>query len=282
MWTLQNFQSMKKLLLSLFALGAMSASAQHLYGDLDHDGLITVADEIILRNIILGNAEAEEIDVIEIQNMHEYVDLGVIVNGQPIYWATTNVGAKRPADCGLYFAWGERVGCTEDTSDGLIHDWPYYSSELCGGSAYKLKKYCNDSYYGTVDNKVVLEQEDDAAYIYWGETWRMPTAEEFDALQEQCDWEWTTMTNSEDEEMNGYKVSNKLDASKYIFLPAAGDRNYLGKLNNHGDAGYYWSSSLDESACYLAHNLYFYTTKMILTNSDGRYLGFCVRPVYVP
>lgn len=37
-------------------------------------------------------------------NGHEYVDLGVVVDGKPVYWATTNIGAELPADYGLYFA----------------------------------------------------------------------------------------------------------------------------------------------------------------------------------
>ena len=35
-------------------------------------------------------------------NGHEAVDLGLSVK-----WATCNVGAIRPEECGDYFAWGE-------------------------------------------------------------------------------------------------------------------------------------------------------------------------------
>ena len=35
-------------------------------------------------------------------NGHEVVDLGLSVN-----WATCNIGATKPEECGDYFAWGE-------------------------------------------------------------------------------------------------------------------------------------------------------------------------------
>ena len=35
-------------------------------------------------------------------NGHEAVDLGLSVN-----WATCNIGATKPEECGDYFAWGE-------------------------------------------------------------------------------------------------------------------------------------------------------------------------------
>ena len=37
---------------------------------------------------------------------HEKVQLG---EGGP-YWATTNIGAEKPEDCGYYFWWGDTVG----------------------------------------------------------------------------------------------------------------------------------------------------------------------------
>ena len=37
-----------------------------------------------------------------IENNHEYVDLGLSVK-----WATCNVGASSPEEYGNYFAWGE-------------------------------------------------------------------------------------------------------------------------------------------------------------------------------
>lgn len=221
-------------------------------------------------------------------NGHEYVDLGVVVNDKPVYWATTNIGADSPADYGLYFAWGETVGygstpqgedygyCVE-ILDGRKFDWASYSSDLCGGDYNKMKKYCTESEYGTVDNKTVLDPEDDAAHVNWQGAWRMPTVDEQNALRSQCTWTSTTMINSAGVSVVGYKVSNKTDSSKSIFLPAAGCRNY-GNLENEGYYGAYWSSSLGNLdngvACCLGFRMENYQW-----DDGNRFSGHSVRPV---
>ena len=221
-------------------------------------------------------------------NGHEYVDLGVVVDGKPVYWATTNIGAELPADAGLYFAWGETVGYGStpqgevngsyvEILDGRKFDWTSYSSDLCGGSYTTMKKYCTSSSYGTVDNKTVLDPEDDAAHVSWQGAWRMPTKAEQDALHTQCTWTWTTMTNSQGESVNGYKVSNKTDSSKFIFLPAAGYR-VDGYLDSVGSDGYYWSSSL---SAYYSNDAYClnFDSGYQYTLSYNRFYGRSVRPV---
>ena len=40
----------------------------------------------------------------DVKNPHEWVDLGL---PSGTLWATMNVGASSPEDCGYYFAWGE-------------------------------------------------------------------------------------------------------------------------------------------------------------------------------
>lgn len=225
-----------------------------------------------------------------ITNGHKYVDLGVVVDGKPVYWATTNIGADYPADYGLYFAWGETVGYGSSPQgvydgiwcvqilDGRKFDWASYSSDLCDGAYDKMKKYCTDSSYGTVDNNTVLDPEDDAAYVNWQGTWRMPTTEELDALCNQCSWTWTTMANSAGENVNGYKVSSKTDSSKFIFLPAAGYRGH-GGLYLGGSSGYYWSNSLYPSINYGgAYNFYLSSTER-RTGPDNRCSGLSIRPV---
>ncbi|MBR6016482.1 MAG: hypothetical protein IK067_05060, partial [Prevotella sp.] len=100
-------------------------------------------------------------------NGHEYVDLGL---PSGTLWATCNVGAETPEDYGLYFAWGETVGYTGDTSDGRLFDWANY--KWCDGSNTTLTKYCNNSEKGKdgfTDDKTVLDPEDDAATANWGE-----------------------------------------------------------------------------------------------------------------
>ena len=37
---------------------------------------------------------------------------------------------------------------------------------------------------------MILDPEDDVAHVKWGGKWRMPTAEEWEELMEDCTWEW--------------------------------------------------------------------------------------------
>ena len=184
-------------------------------------------------------------------------------------WANMNVGAEQPEDYGLFFAWGETTGYGSDTSDGRSFYWTSY--KWCNGSENTLTKYCTDNSYGTVDNKTVLDLEDDAAYVNWGSDWRMPTFTEIQELLNNTTSEWTTVNG-----VKGRKFTSKTNGNS-IFLPAAGYRDGS-SLYNQTSYGYYWSSSLNESLPYYARYLRF--------NSENaypyyyyRYIGFTVRPV---
>ena len=164
----------------------------------------------------------------------EAVDLGLSVK-----WASFNVGATKPEEYGDYFAWGE----TEPKED---YSWATY--KYANGSYNKLTKYCpkdKTDYWdgiGEPDGLTQLELEDDAARVIWGDSWRMPTYDDFTEILSSCTWVWTTENGT-----NGYRVtSNKAGyTDKSIFLPAAG-------YHSEGDSNMisaeyisdYWSSSL--------------------------------------
>ena len=188
---------------------------------------------------------------------YEAVDLGLSVK-----WATCNVGATSPEEYGGYYAWGE----TEEKDN---YDWSTY--KWCNGSYDTMTKYCTDSYYGTVDNKTVLDPEDDVAHVKWGGSWRMPTRAEQDELRNNCTWTWTTQNG-----VKGYKVTSKTNGNS-IFLPAAGYRSSA-DLYNSGSYGNYLSSSLNEGDSYGAYDLYFYSGSYDWSY-DYRFDGFSVRPV---
>lgn len=251
---------MKKIFLALIAaVCSMSISAQVM--------------EIMKGGKVVATYTADQADQVVFKDSktpeppqpgtHEYVDLGLSVK-----WATCNVGANAPEDYGLFFAWGETTGYTQDISDGYIFDWANY--KWCNGSPSTMTKYCTDSSYGTVDNKTTLDPEDDAATANWGGSWRMPTREEQEELLNNCTWTWNTQKG-----VNGYKVIGKNGNS--IFLPAAGYR-YDGYLGYVGSSGLYWSSSIypwdSIRACYLGYRL---------STVDGfcshRYYGQSVRAV---
>ena len=113
------------------------------------------------------------------ETQYQAVDLGLSVK-----WATMNVGATSPEDYGGYYAWGE----TEEKSN---YDWETY--KWCNGSYNNMTKYCTDGYYGTVDNKRVLDPSDDVAHVKWGGSWRMPTSDEIKELTDECNWQWTSL-----------------------------------------------------------------------------------------
>ena len=193
---------------------------------------------------------------------HEWVDLP-----SGTLWASCNVGANSPEDYGDYFAWGE-------TTPKSTYDWSTY--KWCKGSNDTMTKYCISSSYGTVDNKTTLDLSDDAAYVNWGSSWRMPTKAEQDELgnANYTTWTWTTQNGVE-----GYKVTSKINGNS-IFLPAAGSR-YNTFLYNEGSYGRYWSSSLNT---YYSNNAYFLDLDSgvvdgVYSNSAIRLEGFSVRPV---
>lgn len=144
-------------------------------------------------------------------NGHEWVDLGL---ASGTLWASLNIGAEKLSDEGYKYAWGEveypstssykyYKSVTEEengfsvTYSGYTKYVPYNSS-----SAYK-------SYY---DNKDVLDEEDDAAYVNWGPNWLMPTKEQCDELSNQC--------IQQSAEINGIKGVRFIGPNgNYIFLP---------------------------------------------------------------
>ena len=187
---------------------------------------------------------------------YKYVDLGL---PSGTLWADRNVGADSPEDYGDYFAWGE-------TAPKSYYEWSTY--KWCRGSDDIMTKYCTDSNYGIVDNKTVLDLEDDAAYVNMGPEWRMPTADEQSELRNECTWIWTTQNGT-----NGWKVTGPNGNS--IFLPASGNR--VGSdLYDVGSGSSYWSSSLCSPG--FAWTLDFDT----VDRYEGyvrRYVGFTVRAV---
>lgn len=189
-------------------------------------------------------------------NQYHSVDLGLSVK-----WACCNVGAESPEDYGDYFSWGE----TEGKDKYNLSTYKWYS-----GYYETLTKYCTDRSYGTVDDKTVLDPEDDAATANWGNPWRMPTLDEIKELIDDCTWSWTTQN-----EVNGYKVTGPNGSS--IFLPAAGYRGGT-MFTNRGSGCYYWSTTLYEDDCYDAYALCFGGGHHGW-NNDYRVIGLTVRPV---
>ena len=146
--------------------------------------------------------------LVDTHNGRQFVDLGLSVK-----WATCNIGATSPEECGDYFRWGEitpyNLHCTK--SDGK-----YYYRRLS-----------------------TLEYIDDAARNNWNGRWRMPTRSEFEELI-NCDNCGTQY--SEFRGIAGYTIKSNIPGFKgnSIFLP------YNTLYSSEPSRFCYWSSSFDE------------------------------------
>ena len=187
--------------------------------------------------------------------MREYVDLGIVVEGKKIKWATCNVGASKPQDYGVYFAWGETATKAEYKTD-----WSNYFDTSDGGSTFT--RY-------TAGEKIELRLQHDAARANWGGNWRMPTSKEMEELLALAR-QWGTY-----EGVNGYKFTRN---GKTLFLPAAGYR-YNTVSDEVGSRGYYWSSTIHQNYSVNAWYVYFNSEYANRGSSGGRYYGQSVRPV---
>ena len=136
----------------------------------------------------------------------------------------------------------------------------------------KVIKYNFDETYGTVDNKAILDFNDDAAYVNWGPEWRMPTYEQMNELFSQCTQEW--------KESNG--VYGRLFTGpngNTLFLPAAGNPGSE-SLRSADSVGNYWSRTLGFEP-YCAYMICFYLEGEQRYSLDRLY-GLNVRAVRVP
>lgn len=180
-----------------------------------------------------------------------YVDLGLSVK-----WANMNVGAVSEEGYGKYYAWGE-------IDEKEVYSWETYM--YCKGNAV-MTKYCE------TDSKVELEKEDDVARIELGNSYRIPSIEEWRELKEQCSWTWAQTKNG----VNGYKVTGK--NGNYIFLPIAGYR-IKDKLYDVGDFSRYWSSTRTKISSY-ADMFVLFGELGVDERSDERCNGYTVRSVH--
>ena len=134
---------------------------------------------------------------------------GAVDLGLSVYWAECNLGVSKPEEYGDYYAWGE-------TEPKESYSWSTYKFGTSPPGPFS--KYNTISIFGSIDNKTVLEPEDDVAHVKLGGKWRMPTDAEWAELMEKCTWTWVTNYNGSG--INGRLV--KATNGNSIFLPAAG------------------------------------------------------------
>ena len=197
-----------------------------------------------------------------------YVDLGLSVK-----WATCNLGAKNPWECGEYYAWGEtKTKCFRDYYD--CYNWHNYKF----GEADFITEYTY------MDGKIVLDKKDDVALVKLGAPWCMPTEVEFKELIEKCTWIWTKW-----HDIQGYKVVGP--NGKYIFLPKAGFNYEDSRAGDHistqrrtfDDVSYngcYWACNRSNNECAGKQLVFSERAGDIKIDDRMRCVGVSIRPVF--
>ena len=251
-------------------------------------------------DVILPNVShcVEENDVhynrLDPYNGHAYVDLGL---QSGTLWAKKNVGASNETDAGLYFAWGETQGYT---ASQVGSDKNFSWSDYAFGSSSPFSKYDTDG----LDH---LELTDDAASVNMGGEWHMPNRAQMVELfsgttngfinssgvftqygnWDSANWynEPTTTTAQTSFGTAGHiffkttyaSVSDAINASDYLFIPAAGGCRD-GSVYGVGDYGGLWGSALTTEIVGGAWYFNFGSGGAGVYNV-GRYFGQSVRGV---
>lgn len=197
-------------------------------------------------------------------NGFEFVDLGL---PSGTLWATMNVGASNPSDYGQYFQWGDTQGYTSDKvgiGEGkkkfVWDDYKWNPS----GDGQTFTKYTTTG--------AALELEDDAAHANMGGDWHIPTPEQLRELLDNTTRKWVIQNDA-----SGMKFTSKKDDSKSIFIPAAGVA-WNGLIDDIGNYGYIWSSTVDAYFDDYGKVLYFISNGGYIDGYDREY-GVCVRAV---
>lgn len=264
--------------LCLFTLPVTSVFAQDdvnpYFADLNEDGVVDVADIAnivdVLANGVINDTSPESV---------EAIDMGFPSGTK---WANMNVGANKPEDYGLFFAWAETTGYDGDTSDGRLFKWATYKWMTEGKTkgAFITKYQLSDRNSKAVwfnggnfigDGIPMINPEDDAATVSWGTKWRIPTYYEMEELVQFCTTEWVEING-----VNGLVFTSKINGNS-IFLPAAGYR--VGdRLDYQGEGGNYWTSTLRATDCLYAGSVAFGEAGAYMYY-NGRLNGRSVRPV---
>lgn len=144
-------------------------------------------------------------------NTHETVDLGL---PSGTLWASCNVGAASETDPGLYFQWGDPVGHTKDS-----------------GYDFSEKNYIKKGLCAVYDNYPLIV---DAAHLYMGEQWEIPTSYHFGELRHEC--EITPIKDYQGSGVDGYLVTSKINGNT-LFFPSGGC--FEGKRLTRQEVGIY-------------------------------------------
>lgn len=192
----------------------------------------------------------------------ELVDLGL---PSGTLWSKFNLGAEKETDFGRFFQWGDTQG-HKDASEHQFKRNDY---------KWEIPLSITKAKYNNLDNKLVLDNEDDPVFVATSGKQKMPTKEQMQELIDYTDHKWATIDG-----VNGMKFISKNDQSKYIFIPAAG-YYYDGSHNDVGSWACVWSASRSEYSASSVWCMYFDAGDVDM-GYYTRWYGYNVRGVVVP
>lgn len=194
------------------------------------------------------------------------VDLGL---PSGTLWASHSIGASAPETYGDYYAWGL-------TETKPTYTWDSYmcSRSNCGKSAdpvFADRLIWIDVIF--MRGNIVGSKYDVATQV-WGESWVMPTVDQYTELSENCTKAKVTINDVECVEYTGPNGNT-------IIFPLGGGYKDKTSLQDDKIAGLYWTAELAEDyqaiSAYLTNSGYFNCSSY--TTLKERYLGMQVRPV---
>ena len=211
---------------------------------------------------------------------YEFVDLGL---PSGLKWAAWNVGATKPEESGLYFAWGDDKGYVVTRGEVIDSSNGDYKVEITNADGESRKTFAENlsdykyydvstsafTKYNETDGLQTLANEDDGCYLA-EKSMRMPTKKECEELIANTTSAWTTNYNGSG--IKGMTFTSKTNGNS-IFVPAVGAVS-SGVLFDFGLGGFFWSSSLSSSSVEGAFGLYF--------NSDGLDVDYVSRFFGIP
>ena len=205
------------------------------------------------------------------------VDLG-LPSGRK--WATHNIDVTMQNgftksiyqyECS-FFSWGNTFGVNPISSTAFSYNW---------GTG-------NDGPYASTPGASLtgnVELGYDAAFANFGNSWRLPTTEDFAELFNSSNTKYVDASGTEIADatnkltiINGIRgicLMSKANG-KTIFFPCSGSGNG-DSWSNQGAGGFYWSSSLHSSTN--GWYLLFYSGGVDPQFYNNRFYGFAVRPV---
>ena len=232
---------------------------------------VRTADRFFRVTVELPNGkDSTDESGLAVQTRHKGVQLWE--NGP--YWAETNIGAENPWDAGYYFWWGDTKGYKREGNQWVASDGSARGFQFSSGNTPTYgKDNATLQREGWITSAGNLAPEHDAACAHWGDGWRMPTADEIQALIDNTTTEWIRTNN-----VWGRLVKGKgAYSSASIFLPAAGYGSG-GYLDDSGSYGNDWSSTPNPDNSDNAWGLYF-NSGYFLRGRNDRSGGQSVRPL---